>query len=123
MITPLREAFFEAASESGTPAIDAQRLFAQESRGGLVGDDQLVDHIHPSIAGHQRLANALADELIREGVLAPAASWRQARDLKYEEHLAQLDTAYYVEGKRRLEGLRTWAEGRVPHDRPKERPE
>ncbi len=85
---------------------------------GLVGDKWLVDHIHPNIRGHQLLANLLAQELARQGVIRPAADWEERRAERYQEHRDSLNELYFLKGKQRLENLRLWAQGGVSRVRP-----
>ncbi len=95
---------------------DAERLFQELSPHGLVGDKWLVDHIHPSVAGHQRLADLIADELVTGGIVAPEvpeAEWSASQQELVTEHLASLGEEYYHRGKQRLRGLQLWTQGRA----------
>lgn len=95
---------------------DAEQLFQELSPHALVGDKWLVDHIHPSVAGHQRLADRIADELVAKAVVVPGgaeAEWK-AKTLEFwDAHLASLGEEYYHRGKQRLEGLELWTQGRA----------
>ena len=39
--------------------IDLVPIFESRSKEGILGSDWLVDHVHPSIAGHQLIAKLL----------------------------------------------------------------
>ena len=93
--------------------LDADALIAERCRGGIPDDSWLVDHVHPSIRGHQVIADAIAGWLIAEGFLQPDAGYDQRRTAAYQAHLASLDSFYFEEGRRRLEHLRDWARGRA----------
>jgi len=113
MIRPLVEAMERVATETRTPLIDAHRLLERDSRLQILGNDQLVDHIHPSIEGHQRIANALLRQLERDGFLRPAEGWEQRRDAAWRKHFDTLDAAYFAAARRALHGLNQWAAGRA----------
>lgn len=96
--------------------VDAESLFADQSPGGLVGDKWLVDHIHPSVAGHQMLGDLIADNLLADGVVVEEVSedaWLSAQQLARQQHLAGLGEEYYHRGKQRLRGLQLWTQGRA----------
>jgi hypothetical protein len=77
----------------------------------------LVDHVHPSFEGHQLIANALADELVAEGVLTARPGWETERQQRYNAHLASLPAFYFLEGQERLRGQNMWAQGRARRER------
>ncbi len=113
MLEPMHVRLTAIARETNTPLIDARALIESHSRDGIPGGFLLVDHIHPSITGHQLLADALADQLIAQGVLVPVSGWREQRDERFRDHLASLDSFYFLEGERHLASLRNWAAGRA----------
>jgi tetratricopeptide (TPR) repeat protein len=99
-----------AAAATGTPLVDAAALLVGASADGIPGHDQYVDHVHPSIAGHQRIAGALATRMRHEGWLPRAAPWPDdARRATYTRHLTALGPAYFADGDRRVAWLDQWA--------------
>jgi tetratricopeptide (TPR) repeat protein len=110
---PLRQAIHRACRDTGTRLLDVVGLFQRNCRDGIPGGYLLVDHVHPSITGHQMIAQLLMQRFWDEGLVKTDAAWAQRRDRLYAQHLASLDDAYYLEGQRRLEGLRKWAVGRA----------
>jgi tetratricopeptide (TPR) repeat protein len=113
ILEPMSEALLRIAKQTATPLVDARRLAEQRGRQDAAGGYLLVDHVHPSIRGHQIIADAIAEELVRLGFVKPAPGWKDRRDRKCREHFASLDDLYFVEGQRRLESLRGWAQGRA----------
>lgn len=113
----MNDAVLETASQTKTPLVDARALFERISPGGIPGHEWLVDHVHPSIRGHQVLADALADQLVRLRIIEPAVAWKEVRDRRYAEHLNSLDAVYYIHGQQHLESLTRWAEGRILKER------
>jgi tetratricopeptide (TPR) repeat protein len=124
--TPLEQALFQVARETRTPLVDAHQLLEQRSAGKILGDFWLVDHVHPSVAGHQAMAVALLEELQREGRFEPEEESEVRREAAFQEHLASLPPIYFERGLRTLELLRGWTKGRAdgpavirrPSDRP-----
>ena len=112
ILEPMSRAVLDIGRETGTPVIDQVALFSARSRGGILGGDWLIDHVHPTIAGHQAVAGDLLDDLTRRGLLRPVPGWGEVRDRRVRAHLASLDDAYYLMGQKRLGNLRLWAEGR-----------
>lgn len=118
ILSPMAALIRKAAAETDTPLVDVQALFAARSPGGITGDGWLVDHVHPSIAGHKLIARALLDEMVRQGwARSPEAGWEAERDRLYARHSATLDTFYYVKGEQRLKNLEGWAQGRAERAR------
>lgn len=114
ILRPMNDLIGEVAAETKIPLVDIQALFAARSPGGITGDGWLVDHVHPSIAGHKLIAQALLDEMVRQGwTRAPRMGWEAERDRLYAEHSASLDIFYYVKGEQRLKNLEGWAQGRA----------
>ncbi|MBI3466035.1 MAG: SGNH/GDSL hydrolase family protein [Planctomycetes bacterium] len=113
ILEPMNQAVLEVARQSQTPAVDVRQLFERLSPGGIPGNNLLVDHVHPSIRGHQLIADALADELVLQGFLQPSATWQDDRDRKYREQFASLDGFYFIRGQQHLESLRQWTRGRL----------
>ena len=118
ILKPMNQAILDVARETQAPLVDAQRLFEEQSPHGIVGSDQLVDHVHPSFKGHQQIAEALAEKLIELGAFHPAPDWQAKKRLAFQQQLDGLDDYYYLEGERRLKNLRLWARGRAKRIRP-----
>jgi hypothetical protein len=92
--------------------IDLVAYFAGMSPGGITGYNWLVDHVHPSIIGHQKIAGLLLDEMVRLGYVHPRPNWVVERDRLYRQNMESLDDFYYLMGQKRLGNLKLWAEGR-----------
>lgn len=113
MIEPMREIIYACAQSKGVPVIGAMGLFQDKSPHGIPGDELMLDHVHPTITGHQMIADLIFDELARQGVVTPGENWKELQQEQYRDHLATLDTPYYARGQEHLDGLRKWAQGRV----------
>jgi hypothetical protein len=113
MTTPLYAALARVAAQTRTPLVDVRGLFASHSANQITGNTMLLDHIHPTISGHQLIANALLEQMAVQRLIAPRADWEKDRERLYQEHLTTLDAIYYARGKQRLEGLIRWTQGRA----------
>lgn len=118
ILRPINQAILDLARETQTPLVDVERMFEQRSPHGIVGSDQLVDHVHPNFEGHQRIAGALADELVEMGRVRPVSDWQEKKRQAFQQQLDGLDDYYYIRGERRLANLRLWTQGRAKAVRP-----
>jgi lysophospholipase L1-like esterase len=118
ILEPMRVIVRDVGRETETPVVDLGALFDGLSRDGIPGDGWFVDHVHPTIAGYQRVADALADEMVRGKFLQPAADWHALRTQRYSEHLDKLPAMYFVSAQRRLDSLQLWARGRARRELP-----
>ena len=79
----------------------------------------LVDHVHPTIRAHQRIAEGLAQRMQALGWLEiQQPDWQERRQAEYVRHLGSLDFMYFQRGQDRLRGLQRWARGEVTAERP-----
>lgn len=118
MLEPMRQRLRQVAHDAGYPLVDGHELFAERSQGGIPGAAWLVDHVHPRVEGHQLLADSLADELIRAGIVQPGPNFAEERARAYGAHLASLPPTYFARAEYRLEGVLRWASGKVTKRRP-----
>jgi hypothetical protein len=100
------------ARDTQTPLVDAAQVFADLSAEGIVGDNWLVDHVHPSILGHQRIADEIFAVMVKQEWINRPVGYEDLRQRAFRDHCATLDEAYYQHGLQRLEGLRLWASRR-----------
>src|SRR5207249_9659514 len=98
------------AAETKPPLLDAASLLAAQSPDHIPGYDWYLDHVHPTIGGHQRIAQAIAARM-RELLMVPAAApWPEAqRRQAYARQLEQLGPRYLADGRRRVEWLENWS--------------
>ena len=109
----LRRIVREVSEDFGVPYLPVGDLFEEESPDGILGMEHFVDHVHPTIRGHQLIAVALVETLEGAGLVAMRSGWELAAEAAFRSHFESLGDYYFAKGERRLANLRLWAAGRV----------
>jgi len=108
--TRLQEAVREVAKQREVPCVDFARFVEARSEGGIAGKDWFLDHVHPTIEAHRRLALELIDTLERLGIVEKGATWteqaiaRVTRDVE-----GRIDDAARARALRNLSKVMVWA--------------
>lgn len=76
---------------------------------GIADPSWFVDHVHPSIEGHQAIAEGIFERLIDSGWIEPNAKSDADYGVAVESHLKTLSEAYFGRAKQRLEGVNRWS--------------
>ena len=114
MLETMHEVLRNVATSTKTPLIDIRSLFEARAEHGLPGDDELIDHVHPRIEGHQLIADELFQFMERQQIVtATAQSIEERRQDLYKANYRSLPDSYFPESVERLRGLQRWASGRV----------
>lgn len=115
-ICPLRapesvvEVIREFARAEQVPAFDFEQYLTTNSESGIPGDDWFLDHVHPTIEGHDRIALELIDVLESNGVVDRSDSWNeQTRLAARAEFLARLTDADHATAMTNLSKVMAWA--------------
>lgn len=81
-LSSMQESVAEAALKSNAPLVDFVGLLEQWSRmeggHGVVGKEYFLDHVHPSIEVHRRLALELIELMAEKGIVRPSPVWGAA---------------------------------------------
>ncbi len=113
MTTPLEATLQQVVDEYRLPFLNAHDLLKARTTNGIVGDNVLVDHVHPSFRGHEEIAIAIADWMLSaQFASASNPDWKQATHQECQQRLQSLDNLYFLRGQRHLENLKLWAAGR-----------
>ena len=122
MTSTLRQILAEVASEEGASRreggllyIDLQQKCAGISANRIIDRTLLVDHVHPSVGTHKRIADWLLQRLQEESIVARPEGWQARFQKAADEHQATLDFSYYQRGKDRLESVLKWSRGQALH--------
>jgi hypothetical protein len=113
MTSSLEVAMQTVVEENRLPFLNAHELLQASTTNGIIGDNVLVDHVHPSFRAHEDIAIAIADWMI-SAQLATARNpnWKQETREECRQQLQTLDNLYFLRGQRHLENLKLWAAGR-----------
>jgi tetratricopeptide (TPR) repeat protein len=114
---PLRARLLEVARQTHTPLVDAAELIAAASRSGFPDEQWMIDHVHPTVAGHELIAQALVEKLIALNYVQPASDWQSAYDRARSGHLQSLPFVYFERGRERLRSEQGWARGLVTREK------
>jgi tetratricopeptide (TPR) repeat protein len=110
----MRQILRKLADRWDVPFYDLQDMAFQESPLGIVGSEFLVDHVHPSIRGHQLLGSELAQRIQARCLpYPPEAITRQQLQTRFQKHLKSLPDTYFLHGLQRLKNLQAWTQGRA----------
>ena len=95
-VSVMQQTIRDLASQEQVWLFDVDAMFQSVSDNGLVGDQWLIDHVHPRLEGHQMLGEHLADLLIQKEWIRPSENdWQRHRTLVYREHLQELGEDYF----------------------------
>lgn len=112
--TPLEAGLQDVVSRLQPDFLDAAQLLEASCENGVLGDNVLADHIHPSFRGHQQMALAIIEWMQRaEFVEITVPDWKGQSEQRFADHLQSLDNLYFLRGRRRLQDLQGWAAGRA----------
>jgi Flp pilus assembly protein TadD/lysophospholipase L1-like esterase len=63
----------------------------------ILGNERFLDHVHPVIQGHQRLAESILEEIMRLGFVRPTKDLsRQDKDAIYTRVMESLDQGFFA---------------------------
>ena len=119
-VAPLRVVESEIAAlrrvtaEVGVPLVPLPALLEADSRVALghdlLGSEIFLDHVHPDIPTHSRIAEEVLELLTRWGVVKPIPGWTSlARAALYEREGAKLDRRDYAARDLDLAKVLGWA--------------
>jgi len=114
ILTTMQQDLQRIANDTGTPLVDIEQLFCELSPTGIPGEQLFLDHVHPTIEGHQKIALTTLERL-QELKLVPIsddAGIDEKISNRFRDTISSLDPLYFAEGQRRLGGLLRWAAGR-----------
>ena len=114
---PIYAVIANVQSKFAVPMVDTRDFFESQTPNRLLGHESLVDHVHPTIRGHQQIAGLLLEEMQRLKLVAGNTDVAQQTAL-FEQHLESLEFSYFQRAKDRLSGLQRWAKGAVTLEKP-----
>ncbi len=68
----------DVASENSAGLVDFEAMMEAAASDGIPGDEEFLDHVHPSIEAHRALGLALLDQMVAMNLASPAPTWNEA---------------------------------------------
>jgi lysophospholipase L1-like esterase len=115
ILEPMHNAILEVAAQYNVPLVDVKLLIEEHTEDGVAGDEWLLDHVHPSVEGHQLIADSLYQAIEDMDLVCTPEGWRAMRDELWRRHLSSLNEAYFAHGIARLDRLHRWSRGPIPN--------
>lgn len=113
MLEETHRLLMNIADETGVPLLDARRLLERNSPEEIPGLDWYIDHVHPTIAGHQQIARGIARTMREQNFLPGTVPWSDIkRRAEFRRHFQELGPAFLTNGRRRVGWLEGWAQRR-----------
>ena len=119
ILQPMHDAILDVSGRHRVPLVDVKVLIEERTEDGIPGDEWLLDHVHPSIEGHQFIADSLYQAMEDMELVLTGQDWRTTRDELRQRHLSSLNDAYYAHGHIRLKRLGNWSRGPIPNPPPR----
>jgi tetratricopeptide (TPR) repeat protein len=92
----------EVAEEEGAQVVEVQEAFQRAATHGIVGDDLMLEHLHPNVEGYFVLADAFYRSLHEQGAIGPWEHPVSADQARREMPVTEVDRLY---GEDRIAGL------------------
>jgi len=100
----------ELADRFDVPLVDVRGTLEQASAQQIPGYEMYVDHVHPSIAGHQLIASTIVRQLIKSKLVTHQHDFLTPDYTSmYQTHLQEQPPSYFSNGLRRVQWLENWA--------------
>ena len=112
MTFALRTQMKQAAEDEGVTVLDLQDWLSGSARMGILGRDQLVDHVHPSFTVNQQIAVRLAEEMEQADLVSLPDGLHDIVAPEFQAHLQSLNNLYFLDGRRTLQVMKEWTQGR-----------
>ena len=65
----------DAAADGGAMVVDTQGALVRAARDGIIGDDLMLEHLHPNMEGYFLIADAFYEALVAGGVLGTTSNY------------------------------------------------
>lgn len=75
--------------KAGVPLVTMTQIFSDSSIHNIVGNDLMLEHLHPNLKGNYLLADGFLRAMAKNNILSPQRSWPWHLDGSMEENLAQ----------------------------------
>lgn len=109
-LSAIRTRIHDVTRERGVTLIPFAAEVDARSPNGIPGAELFLDHVHPTIQGHQLIAELLLDELINRQIIAPSPTWSDdSRNEVVERVTSGVDQHDHAVALRNLSNVLGWA--------------
>ena len=113
LLSSMEAALHDIARGAGAPLLDSHALLEARTPNCILGRLWLIDHIHPTIDGHQLIAAELVTHMADMNLVAPASDWEPRAATACAAHVESLPDLYFLRGEQTMERVRYWSQGRA----------
>jgi tetratricopeptide (TPR) repeat protein len=85
----INEIIRNVCSDKNVPVVEMVKQFQQNSDNDLVGDNLMLEHLHPTFHGNYLLADGFLKAMAINNILAEAEIWPFAQEPSKEQQMAQ----------------------------------
>ncbi|MHC4166364.1 MAG: tetratricopeptide repeat protein [Planctomycetota bacterium] len=109
-LEPMLDIVIEVAGEKDVPVVDFVAMVEDMSEHATPGEELFLDHAHPTIEGHRRLALALLDTMSKHRMVNLASTWGDADIERIRQQVeGRLDLTAHGAALRNVSRLFRWA--------------
>ncbi|MEE4273962.1 MAG: tetratricopeptide repeat protein [Thermoanaerobaculales bacterium] len=109
-VAPIPSVVREVAAERGVGLVDFEALADAWAADGIPGADLFLDHVHPTIQVHRRLAVAVIDAMAKRGLVVPGDGWTEAAIADVADRVeSSVDTLDHALALMKLSKVLGWA--------------
>jgi tetratricopeptide (TPR) repeat protein len=110
IVTPMREVVQAVAREHQVPLVPVATVVDSRSPHAVPGNDFFLDHVHPTIEGHQLLADLILEKLTEMDIVHPVTEWNEtARQNVIQRVEETFDPRDHALALRNLSKVLTWS--------------
>ncbi len=77
----------QVCAERHVPVVEIEKAFMAESQHGLIGNNLIIEHLHPNFEGYYLMADAYCRGMAENGIPVASDKWQWERDKSKEENL------------------------------------
>ncbi len=104
----INQIIYKLAEQSGALLIPAKEWFSNASKGGLIGNNLLTEHVHPNIDGQFVLADAFYTKIVESGLIDKAPNPLTTRSKDYYRRHWGYTTLDSLIGEYKIQQLKSY---------------
>jgi tetratricopeptide (TPR) repeat protein len=109
-IGEIRTILNEVTEQRGVALLSLDSVFVSHCKNGLLGNEMFMDHVHPTIFGHQIIALNIMKNLWESGIVnSTHALTNSELNSRNHKQIESLDRTYFAKGNLNLGKVLVWA--------------